>query len=398
MLLAQTYANNISIDLDGSEKPNLPTQYFPTPEKYITIQNSSGMPAKDYNLWQEVIDLIHPYFKKENIEIVQIGQGEIQPLNKTINFVNKTNFAQSVYVLNHSLLHAGNDSWAAHASTSPVVILYGSTSISAHSPFYSNSRSKFIESHRFGNRPSFQATENPKTVNLIKPEKIAKSILEILNIENNITEQTFYIGDIYLQGHSIDVIPDAIVNPKSIAPGVLNLRADLFFDSNGIISNLQQRAYALWIDREIDLNILKQLKPNIPAIVYEVDETTNPKYLEKVIRLGIQIHLWTRMPPETHDKIKLDFLDLPLITRRDDIKIEQIEEKIKKYLNIDFTPNLNQINYFSKKHYLSNGKIYQSLYDWRKQKSVDNIESNSIGDLSNQDFRNEIDQFLIYSN
>ena len=350
MLLAQTYANNASINLTGNEKPILPNQYFPVPaDKYITIQNSSGMGAKNYGLWADVINLIKPYLDKNNIEIVQLGQGEVQPLNNVISLVNKTNFAQSVYVLKNALLHVGNDSWCAHACAEdvPCVVLYGSTSIECHSPYITHSKSRFIESHRFGRNTSYQAQEAGfQTINLIKPELVAKSILEILEIENNIRREDKGKTNIYL-------------------------------------------------------NVLKQLKPNIEVIIYRVDEDTDPKYLTKIQKLGIPLHPYTKMSPEDLNKIKLDYLELPVINKHENISLNQIKDRIKNYNNdkeLKDDEFFNQkIYYKSKKHYLSDGKIYNSITDWRKQISVENVDFPSVADFTDQDFINQTNHFLFFS-
>lgn len=405
MKLLETYSNNLSIDINPKNKPILPTQYFPTVDKYITIQNSSGMPmAKNYGLWADVINLIKPYLDKNNIEIVQLGQGEVQPLNNVISLVNKTNFAQSIYVLKNALLHVGNDSFCAHACAedTPCVILYGSTSVDCHSPYITHSKSKFIESHRFGRNTSYQAQEAGfQTINLIKPETIAKSILEILEIENNITQSTILVGDIYAAGVTeINLIPNAILNPESVPAPQINLRADLYFDINYIVGNLQRRKYILWLDREMDLNILKQLKPNIEVIIYRVEEDTDPKYLTKIQKLGIPLHPYTKMSPEDLNKIKLDYLELPVINKHENISLDQIKDRIKNYNNDLELKNdefFNQkIYYKSKKHYLSDGKIYNSITDFYEQKSVNNVDEYSIANFQDQNFLNQINHFLLY--
>lgn len=185
MKLLESYANSVSVDIKSA--PILPAQFYPAPDKYITIQNSSGMPAKDYDLWQLVIDLIYPYLEPAGISIIQIGKGDIKPLSKVNNLTNQTSFAQSVYLLNNALLHCGNDSWAAHSCSenTPCVILYGSTSVDCHSPYFHHIKSQFISSHRCGKNPSFQAFESPKSVNYIKPEVVANSILNILFSNDN---------------------------------------------------------------------------------------------------------------------------------------------------------------------------------------------------------------------
>jgi len=399
MKLAETYANNCSIDKIG--RPDLPTQYFPLPvDKYITIQNSSGMPAKDYSLWQDVVNLIHPYLEKEGISIVQIGRGEIQPLNRTINLLNQTNFAQTVYLLHNSLLHCGNDSFASHAcgDTTPCIIVFGSTSAQCHAPAVTHPQSIFTESHRNGNNPSYQAQEQPKSINKIPVEKVAADILKVLGISHQINQKTILVGDQYPQ-IVIEIVPDGIVNPQSLPPGAINLRADLFFDLNNIIQNLQLRQYVLSLNQQIDINILKQLKPNIPLLIYEIDEETDVDYLLSIVRAGIQLQLTTKVDEETLKGLKLKYLDLPLIVRRVDTPLSQVLEQIKSYNNID---NLNKIEldkplrYQSSRLLLSNNKQYLSLADWKLDRPVENMECSSVADLDNQDFLNEVNYFRIY--
>lgn len=405
MKLAEIYSNSLSVDINPESKPDLPSSFYPTPEKYLTIQNSSGMPAKDYDFFQNVINLIYPFLQKENIEILQIGSGQVRGLNKVINLTNQTNFSQSVYILKNSLLHFGNDSFACHAAcTTPLVALYGSTSVSAHSPYFYHEKSIFIESHRLGRNPSFQAQENPKTINFIPPEQVAAAILKILEIKNEINQKTILVGDLYV-APCLEVVPDFIINPQNFPPGHVNLRADLFFDVNLIIENLRRRPFILHLDRPIDANILKQLKQNIPLVIYEIDETTDVNYLNLVIRAGIPLQLITKMPPTDHDKIKLKYLDLPLVVRRDDINFDYVTEKIKVYNNLSseaaatFVENLkNQsLKYYSNKLLLSGDKLYLSLMDWKLGKNVENPECSSAADLNNQEFVNEINHFLIFS-
>lgn len=407
MKLIETYSNNCSVEIPDNPV-NLPTQYFPVPaEKYITLQNSSGMFSKDYDLWQNVVDLIHPYLQKNNIEIIQIGKGEIRGLNKVINLTNQTTFAQSVYILKNALLHVGNDSWATHAAvTTPVVELFGPTSVSAHSPYYFNENSRFLESSRNGKNPSFQAAENPKSINLIKPELVAKNILEVLGIENEINQETFYLGDLYFQ-QCLEIIPDQIINPQSIPAGNVNLRADLFFNENAVIENLKLRPYILHLDQPISLDALKALKPNIPLLVYEINENTDVKYLESIIKLGINLQLNTILDENSHKLLKLKYLDLPLIFRRDDVKIENIIEKIRLYNNcsedeakefyLKIFLDEKKFQYFSSKCVLSAGRLYLSIYDWRNNNPAESMESFSIGNLNDQEFINESAHFLLFT-
>ena len=74
MHLLETYALSTGSKIG---KPFIVKKFFPVKyEKYITIQNSSGMPAKCYDYFQQVVDFLLPVLNKENIGIVQIGGKE----------------------------------------------------------------------------------------------------------------------------------------------------------------------------------------------------------------------------------------------------------------------------------------------------------------------------------
>jgi hypothetical protein len=402
MKLLESYSLSSSVEI--KHKPVLPSQYFPTPaDKYITIQNSSGQPAKDYDLWQNVIDLILPHLEKENIKIIQLGQGEIKPLNNVIGLVNQTNFAQSVYILRNALAHVGNDSWACHAAVEvPIISLYGSTSVSVHSPFYFNSRSKFIESHRWGRNCSFNPGENPKSINLICVYDVARAILDTLEIKHEIKGKTVLVGQIY-PNQSAEVIPDFIINDPNFLPGqVLNMRADLYFDENLIFNNLAARKYNVVTDRPLNLEYLKQLKQNINSIIYQIDDQHNKEWCQKVIKLGIPLVLISYEDREwLKANVLLDYMDLPLIQQQGRPTLEDLKNKIVKYLNVPAesvnVEDYKNCNYKSSKLILSKGQWYSDISEWRAQNPCD--PQNPVGKvkLDNKEWISNQDFFWIHS-
>jgi len=67
MHLLETYALTTGSKI---KKPFILKKYFPLPfERYVTIQNSSGMPGKCYDYFQEVIDFIF-YLKSSEIKLL----------------------------------------------------------------------------------------------------------------------------------------------------------------------------------------------------------------------------------------------------------------------------------------------------------------------------------------
>ena len=404
MDLATLYANAANCELD---RPFINLQYFSLPcEKYIVLHagggNDNKFPAKIYDLYGDVVNLILPYLKTAGIEIVQLGGGNERPVNNTINLLGKTTIHQTAYIISHSLLMCGNDSCLAHFAGHfgiPEVILYGPTSKPHFPHWFNHEKSIFLESHRFGNTPSYAANEQPKTINLLKTELVAKSTLAILNIPHTITQNTIMVGAAYAEAF-MEIVPDAVVPPQGLPPGNVVIRADYLFDINSIIGNLQQRPYILSLNQPIDIQILKQLKPNIPLIIYDIDASTDVKYLQEIIKLGIPLNLTTKLNDNDWNARKLEFLDLPLVRQIKDVTLDEVFGAIAKYNNVPENGCADFINkplkYRSKKYIISGGKIYLSKYDWMKQVPVANVEESSIANLSDQTFMNEMAHFLIF--
>ncbi len=187
MHLATLYSNSSNSKLG---RPFIKLDFFPAPaEKYIILHSGGGndkFPAKIYDLWQNVVNLTKPFLELHKIEIVQLGLANEKPINGAINLLGKTTIHQSSFLIKNSILLIGNDSSLAHiagALNVDVAILYGPTG-KPHEPFWHTKNSEFIHSHRNGRIPSFSSTEQNKTVNLIKPEYIARTIGKLLGFES----------------------------------------------------------------------------------------------------------------------------------------------------------------------------------------------------------------------
>lgn len=71
MHILEQYALSCGLKID---EPYIYEKYFPIPhERYITFSPFGKFNSSKYSYWQEVIDLLSPILKKENIHIVQIG-------------------------------------------------------------------------------------------------------------------------------------------------------------------------------------------------------------------------------------------------------------------------------------------------------------------------------------
>lgn len=383
-------------------KPFIQTQYFPLEfEKYIIVNSGGRMIGKLYPLYSDVISLLTPIVAQHGYHFVQIGSPEDVQVNGCLDLRGKTNLHQSAFLIQNCELLISNDTSCMHIASGfdkNLVALFGTTQPENHGAYFGDKNNQInLVSHRNGNKPSFASDESPRTISLVKVEDVCTAVLKLLNIENNLTQKSLLVGDLYCQPHhEINFIPDYSL-PDDVA-GQIIMRCDLFHDLNLIIQNLQRRKFILRLNQEIDLNILQQLKPNIEAILFEIDETTDVNYLKNIQKLGIGLNLFTKLSIEEHNAIKLKYLDLPIVNRLEKTSLDQVKENIKKYQNSTEPPDLTkEYFYYSKKHYLSQGKIFNSVQDFRIQKSVYNIEEKSIANLQDQNFLNEINHFLLFS-
>lgn len=208
--------------------------FYPLPiTRYVTLHASSGMAAKNYPLYPEVLRLILHILNSQGIQVVQLGGPEDPPLPGCVHLQGKTSFHQSSYILRNSMLHVGNDSWLAHRAGElkvPLITLFGPTSAANHGAYsYDPAKTSFIESHRWGRQPTFAAQEQPLSIALIPPEHVANEALRLLGITDRFAHQSRYWGQLF--PHTIlDLIPDTVPAPGFLPQAVINVRMDYRHD------------------------------------------------------------------------------------------------------------------------------------------------------------------------
>ena len=183
MHLIESYATSCGLKIN---KPFIYTNFFPlNTDKYISFQPFSK-PAKNYDYWQDVINLIYPYLKNEKIDIVQIGTKDDPKIDKCIHTCGQTNISQAAYIIQKSILHFGADSFGAHIASGfdkKILALYSNNNIENVLPYWSKKEDLVLLKPNINKKPSYASEENPKSINLIKPEEIASGILKLLNIQ-----------------------------------------------------------------------------------------------------------------------------------------------------------------------------------------------------------------------
>lgn len=390
-------------------KQFLLSKFYPLQNhKYITIQSGSGMQGKNYPFFDEVIDIIFPLLKANGIDIVQLGGPEDAPLKNCVNLQGKTDIHQTNYILEHSILHCGNDSWQQHRTGDlniPTVTVFGPTSIENHSSYHYHPNSQFIEAHRWGKKPTFASQEFPSSIATIRPEEIANGVFKALGLNISFPRESYFIGHSYSQ-KNIEWVPDEILNSQFISGQAVIARCDYSNDKkfeNYLFDALQNRNLFIISDKDINLNIVNQFKNKINLMIFKVNSNTNLEYIKNLKKTGVKLRILTEISDEKElSDLRLKYLDVT--------QIEHIKFKIKdnfwleskQYLNFDLdkeTALLHDIWVRSNKYILSKGRIYLNKAAFKRNLPTDSFENNImplsvfVDDL---DFWSELDYYYIF--
>lgn len=383
MHLIEQYALSCGVKID---KPHIETCFFPIAEdKYITLHASSGMQSKNYDYYNDVIDIIQPYLKSHDIKIIQIGGKEDKAIHGCEHFHGKTNIKQSAYIIENSLLHFGNDSFSTHVASGfnkKIVCLYSILYKECCGPYWGDkSNQTLIESHRNGLKASFGNQESPKTINLIKPEEIAFAILTLLDIKNEVKSiETIHLGDNY-HVPALSVVPNHIM-PKSFFQGQpVNIWGHECFDEQNIAKWAYDRKCNIFLDQPMSIKYLNVIRNNINRINYYTSEDTKEEYLRLLEQGGVKFNLLCKDEDKIND-LRLKFFDWP---------ITLLKDKTKK--DLDTVDKLcDNSRYQNSMKIASEGQIYNSKAAWRHE-----IEGDHNKVIDCPEFWEELDTLKIYN-
>lgn len=381
--LAESFALQTGIPIS---KPVMPESFYPldTPlDKVILINNFAGeirvsnnkafatFPSKIYDYFDEVVDMLAPALEPLGYKFYQIGLAG-NPMRGVTSLVGKLSPLQTVYLVNRAALLIDNDSIWSHirgVGEKPIVQVFGPTTPRDFGLHWKNlAKTVELESHRFGKKPSYQAEEPFKTINLVPPESIVNAVMSVLGLEARISEQTIYIGPEYNMVHRLyEIVPNIVVNADTNVE-IPIIRMDYEFNEKGLVQNLQVRKCAIITDKEINPMIFEKLAPHINSVRVEVDKI-DPQWIEKVKKLGIPV-MWVSMESDEAKlaKLRLDLYDYCLFDKLQRTTFEALTNGVKSYLNksFDIKANLAKIGFKTNRFVLSGGKKYLSRAHWEK--------------------------------
>ena len=376
-------------------KPQILKKFFPVPcDKYITLQNSSGMPGKSYDYFQEVINFLSYKLNENGLSVVQIGGAEDKPIEGAIHLQGKTTINQTAYIIDNSTLHLGNDSFAVHMASAfgiPLVALYSITSPEIAGPFWTNGKQISLIPPNW--KPSFNPNETPKKVNEIKIEDVVNACESILFPDSVQKFTTKYLGKRYLD-RVVETMPDQVIHPEFFKGSILNIRFDFTdkqIDLSHTVQNLSLRACSIVTEQSFPIELLMQHKANLSCVIYDVTLGCDIEFIKKMEQLGVK------------------YVCIFNSSKKKELTVEQLREQLMDYCDVqdintipkDIPENLTDSNlkYRSNRIILANQKIYPSRAAQLLDLSVtDSITGQGLTEIIKlEQFKEDIEYCYIYS-
>lgn len=377
MHILEQYALSCGVKID---RPYIYDKYYPVPfKKYIALQASSGMDSKNYSYFLEVINMIKPYLDKEEISIVQVGGPQDKAIEGVYSILDSS-INQMAYLIKNSLMYFGNDSCCLHFAS-----YYNKKSVTVSGvlydqnfyPYWSDEKDYKILSPKTHIKPSFSAQENPKRINMIKPEEVARSVLDFLKIKHDLTsEKTLYIGPSYLFP-CLEVVPNFI--NEQFNGKLVNVRLDLNFDEDVLMEWGRRSFINIITDKEVNPNFLRAISRNVKMINYEVGENTRPEYIEELKSFIEQVNLFSR-DEVTIGRSRANLIDWDIVLFKD---------KEKKDID-NFEEICDTTRYKSSKVFMSENKQYPSYAAFEA-----GVDSDTV--IDSKSFWRDADFFRIYN-
>jgi len=180
MHILEVYSLNTALKIDKPEIYEEKINEFDE-QKYIIINPYSTAISKNYNKWQQVIDIIHPYLNRQNIKIIQIDNHHRE--YKFCKKINNISFNQTAFLIKNSLYLIGVDSFCMHLASiynKKMLILFGGHHyFNCCKPYFGDYENyRFMIADLKNKKPTFSKTIGAEYMNQFDPNTIAQEFLK----------------------------------------------------------------------------------------------------------------------------------------------------------------------------------------------------------------------------
>jgi hypothetical protein len=348
-----------------------------------------------------VVDILHPILAKNGIDILQLGFKEDRVLQKTYNTAGQASHNQQAYLIRNSLLHVGPDNLSTDLAShfgKKTVAVYGNCLPSHFRPYWSKDEDvALLQPVRTKEdpqrKPCYAPEEDPKTINLISPEEIARKVCQLLDIDFEYQYKYLFMGEKYPYG-MINVIPNTALEAYGEIPNLpVSIRMDLLFNEQGLAHNLQHslvggEPVSIVTNKPINPQLLSHFRPKIRLVTYIIEEDNEPNFVRFLMNSAIPYAMISFLPKEKLDPLKLDYMDFGVLIEQKKPCKKDVEDKLENTL----------LYYKSNKFVLASGKIYPSQPAWKRDLSVPSFEKTPQILIDEPSLWEEVDNYCILKN
>lgn len=338
--------------------------YYPMAyDNYITICTDNSYP-----FWNEVLEIILPTLHLNKIGIVSLSIKD-NANQKNCQTINNINIRHAAYLFDNCLGHFCGQDWSLTLAQNNGIKNY-----------------------------SFVATGNPESLfqeefggyvdELDKPELVAREIFKRLNIEQEISVDSQFIGPSY--GPSVlELIPDFDIQgyPNVSDKTTIGIRCDLVENWNFVLSAVRHGVKPIVTCKNLPRKPISGFLVGVQCINLYVDENTDPKAIKEIESTGVSYKLLTE--DENCEKVRRNLFDFP--------NIHFVENWGDK--NLDKLESLNYDTRIRSKRLLVGARgTFLSVYHWKNNLPINNPKGCLVLDgVEDQDFLKEADLFYYYN-
>jgi len=370
-----------------ANKPEIIEEYVPFSKdlsKVVLFNFSSPHQSKIYDYGQDVLDIIGPILQKYGYITIQLGEEKDNRLRTEYSLMGMPP-AQKAYLIKNCALIVSTDSILLHYAgifDTKNIGIYGPTHPNSHGPAWG----KHIAIRNCKNKPSYFVQEFPKSINENKPEDIAREILAQLGIKEEIGYSSLYFGQNY-PSLVLEFIPNHLIPPDLFAGKDLIVRMDYHFNEECLSIIGKQRKVSIISEKEINLQLIKEIKKNIAFFNYRVDKNCNIEYCKKLKETGAKVIFFSE---ENEEDLRLTRI------RLFDIALVENFKKDEKPLDFKETKFDSSFYFKSYKFILSDGKIFISKPHWEADLPIKSFNENIHSVIDTSEFWKDTNLFYIF--
>ena len=370
-------------------RPRVNEFFYPiVSDRYICMAAEKAVDSRKYAHLSEVASLILPFLKKEGVSILDISEPGASGIEGAQSFKGSIHFNHRCFLIRNSELFCGSTgllSTLAGTYNTPCVTIYSDISPDEDICYWGDRSRRLDIIPETNTVPSHSVIESPKTINTINPLFVAKSILDLLDIEHNLDKiDYYYIGDEF-DSKVIEVIPDFAPSDQFVPKSPLNLRFDYYPDYKFLLNWSKNRNLSLFFSQDnlIEPQVLSLIRESVSSIFFNLSGEFDLNYLSRLKRSGFAPNFFCT-DPDIIDNVRVANADLEVLL---------LEKKSKK--DLDFDSEVLDNSYFkSGKLIISNGKRFQSKAHWILGLPIDGSEQKVI---DSSDFWEDLSYYILYT-